>query len=147
MDADFEGTKKLCEAVIKKLGLDPQAALAKDSAEQVSWTLKRGSASVLVTVVHRAEQKKTFFRVASPVLTLPSDAAKQNALFKRALELNANGLVNSAFGLVGDRLVAVSERPTEGLDEGEVEQIIRHLSAVSDTYDDRLMKEFGGTKS
>jgi len=41
----------------------------------------------------------------------------------------------------------VSERPAEGLDPNEVEQMIRHLSAVADTYDDRLVKEFGGKRA
>lgn len=146
MDSDFENAKNLAEAVIKKLGLDPAAATAKNTPDQASYTLKRGSAAVLITVVHREEQKTTFFRVASPLMTLPEDTTKHLALFKRLLELNANGLVNSAFGVVGDRVVAVSERPAAGLDEHEVEQIIRHLSAVADTYDDRLTKEFGGEK-
>jgi hypothetical protein len=55
-------------------------------------------------------------------------------------------MANAAFGLLGERIVAVSERPTVGLDEGEVEQMIRHLAAVADTFDDRLEKEFGTTK-
>ena len=68
-------------------------------------------------------------------------------LLKRLLELNAGGLANAAFGIIGDRVVAVSERPAEGLDASEIEQMIRHLSAVADTYDDRLVKEFGGKRA
>jgi hypothetical protein len=41
----------------------------------------------------------------------------------------------------------VSERPAEGLDESECEQIVRHLAAVADTYDDKLVKEFGGARA
>jgi hypothetical protein len=40
----------------------------------------------------------------------------------------------------------VSERPAPGLGAEEVEQSIRHLAAVADTFDDRLAKDFGGTK-
>ena len=44
--------------------------------DQASCTLMRGSASVLVTVVHRAEQNAVFLRVASPVMTpAPASAA------------------------------------------------------------------------
>ena len=32
-------------------------------------------------------------------------------------------------------------------DKEEAEQIVRHLAAVADTYDDRLVKEFGGTRA
>jgi hypothetical protein len=48
---------------------------------------------------------------------------------------------------MGDRVVAVSERPAADLDAGEVEQSVKHLSAVSDTFDDRFAKEFGATKT
>ena len=36
------------------------------------------------------------------------------------------------------------DEPAAGLDAEEVEQMIRHLGAVADTYDDRLAQEFGG---
>jgi hypothetical protein len=147
LDQDFENAKKLVEATIKKLGLDPASTRAAGSEAQAAWTLKRGSASVLVTVTHHAEEKTTYLRVASPVVTLPKDAGKHGAMLRRLLELNASGLANAAFGLMGDRVVAVSERPARGLGAEEVEQTVKHLSAVADTFDDRLEKEFGATKA
>ena len=146
MDIEFENAKKLVEDTITKLGLDPASTRGPSSDSQAAWTLKRGSASVLVTVtIH--EKDETFLRVASPVVTLPVDKAQHAALFRRLLEMNAGGLANAAFGLVGDRVVAVSERPAEGLGASEVEQTVRHLAAVADTFDDRLEKEFGATKA
>ena len=146
METDFESAKKLVEATIAKLGLDPATTRGPSSDSQAAWTLKRGSASVLITVtIH--EKDETFLRVASPVVTVPADKAQHGALFRRLLEINAGGLANAAFGLVGDRVVTVSERPTEGLGAEEVEQIVRHLAAVADTFDDRLEKEFGATKA
>jgi hypothetical protein len=148
VEKDFENAKTLVIATIRKIGLDPDTTRAPGESDVVaSWTLKRGSASVLVTVVRHEEQKATFLRVASPVVTLPADAQKQVAIMRRLLELNAAGLANAAFGLIGDRVVAVSERPAAGLDAGEVEQMVTHLSAVADTFDDRLAKEFGATKA
>jgi len=141
----FGKTKDTVEATLKKLGLDPKQAMVKASDDVASYTLQRGSASVLVTVVHRPEQKTVFLRVASPVLVPAED--KREALYKRLLELNAAGLANASFGLLHDKVVAISERPAENLDPGEVEQMIRHLSAVADTYDDRLVKEFGGKRA
>jgi len=143
---DFIRTKQLVERVIAKLGLSPEKSKVADGADQVSWTLLRGSAHVLVTVAHRPEQKGTFFRVAAPVLIVATDRPVE-PLFRRLLELNAGGLVNASFGLIGDKVVAVSERPVAGLDENEVEQIVRQLSAVADTYDDRLVTEFGGVRA
>jgi hypothetical protein len=147
LDTDFENARKLVEATIRKLGLDPAGCRAHQNDTQEAWTLKRGSASVLVTVTHHPDEKKTYLRVASPVVTLPAGVDKHPALFRRLLELNAGGLANAAFGLTGDRVVAVSERPAQGLGSEEVEQTIRHLAAVADTFDDRLEKEFGATKA
>jgi len=141
----FSKTKETVEATLKKLGLDPKQAAVKDTEDQATYTMLRGSAAVLVTVVHRVEQKAVFLRVASPVF-IPAEGNRE-ALYKRLLELNASGLANAAFGLMGDKVVAVSERPAENLDPGEVEQMVRHLSAVADTYDDRLVKEFGGKRA
>ena len=148
MDSEFENAKTLVEATIRKLGLDPAATrTASAGIGQAAWTLKRGSASVLVAVTRHEGEGKSYLRVASPVVTLSADAARHQALFRKLLELNAAGLANAAFGLIGDRVVAVSERPVAGLDEGEVEQTVRHLAAVADTFDDRLAKDFGCTRA
>ncbi len=147
MDTDFEKAKELVEATISKIGLDPattRAPCASDS--QAAWALKRGSASVLVTVTDHESEGIATIRIVSPVVTLPS-GPNQAALLRRLLELNAGGLVNAAFGLVADRVVAVSERPILGLDAAEVEQLVRHLAAVADTFDDRFQKEFGAAKA
>jgi hypothetical protein len=115
--------------------------------DQASWTLQRGSAAILITLATRkidaAGKECVFLRVISPVMTLP-EPAKREALYKHLLELNAQGLSNAAFGLVGHRVVAVSERPTEDMQVAEVTQMVRHLAALADTYDDRLVKAFGG---
>jgi hypothetical protein len=139
-------TRAIVEAAITKLGLDPKKSLVGESTDQVSWTLARGSANVLITVVHRPEQKNVFFRVAAPVMT-PDPSKPKEALFQRLLEMNAGGLANASFGWLGDKVVTVSERPAEGLDENEADQMIRHLSAVADTFDDRLVSEFGGKRA
>jgi hypothetical protein len=148
VNTDFEKAKELVEATIQKLGLDPTVCRTQAVNDaQAGWTLKRGSASVLVTVTHHEHEDVSYLRVVSPVVTLPAEPSNQVALFRRVLELNAGGLANAAFGLVGDRVVAVSERPAADLDASEVEQIVRHLAAVADTFDDRLEKEFGASKA
>ncbi len=155
MDELFAVTKGLVEGAIKRFGVDAEGVRAKDEergprdperVETASWTLTRGSAFVLVSVVKRPEQKAVFLRIVSPIMTLP-DPDRHLALFHRLLELNANGLVNACFGLLGERVVVVSERPAAGLDANEVEQVIKHTSAVADTYDDRLVAEFGGKRA
>jgi CelD/BcsL family acetyltransferase involved in cellulose biosynthesis len=143
---DFDHARGIVEATIRKLGIDPSAATAKTAPDTCSWTFQRGSAAILVNLTRRKEDDKLYLRVISPVMTLPGPEARQ-PLYVRLLELNGKGLANCAFGLVGDRVVVVSERPAEGLDESECEQIVHHLAAVADTYDDKLVKEFGGARA
>jgi hypothetical protein len=147
VDDDFEKAKDLVEGAIRALGLDPSATRAEGSDAHATWTLKRGSASVLVSVSKQTQEHATYLRVASPLVTLPADSSKHLAMCRKLLELNAAGLANAAFALAGDRVVAVSERPASGLDAREVEQMVRHLAAVADTFDDRLAREFGATKA
>jgi hypothetical protein len=139
-------TRGLIEKVVTGLGVDPKVALAKEDATTVTWTLLRGSASIVITLAARkggpAGEMRTFLRVVSPVLTL-KDGVAHEPLFLHLLELNAAGLSNAAFGVIDKRVVAVTERPTEDLSGDEVDQMIRHLAAVADTYDNRLMTEFG----
>ena len=61
----------------------------------------------------------------------------------RLLELNARTMRNASFGLLNDGVVIVSERPVEGLDANEVEQILKHVGALADHYDDEFIKEYG----
>jgi len=143
---DFAAAKSLVDGALKKLGMDPDAVRGKDAPDVASWTIKRGSAQILVGLARREPNRAVFLRVVSPVITLP-EAGKREPLYVRLLELNANGLGNCSFGIVGERVVALSERPTEGLDAGEVEQIVRQVAAVADTYDDRLVQEFGGRRA
>jgi hypothetical protein len=143
---DFATAKALVENALKEIGVDPDGVRAKDAPDVASWTLKRGSAQILVGLARREPLKAVFLRVVSPVIAVP-EAGKREALFVHLLELNANGLGNCAFGIVGERIVALSERPAEGMDAGEVEQIVRQVAAVADTYDDRLAQEFGGKRA
>jgi hypothetical protein len=149
---DFAGARALVEEAIQALGVSPTSALANQSLDKegqghASWTLQRGSAAILITLAARQVgtpgKQSVFLRVISPVMTLP-EPARREALYKHLLELNAQGLANAAFGLVNERVVAVSERPTKDLQSEEVSQMVRHLAAVADTYDDRLVKAFGG---
>jgi len=146
VDDLFKGCKELVESTLKKLGLDPEASRAKSDDTHATYTFGRGSAHVMVGVLKRVEQKAVFLRVAAPVMT-PPEGERQHALFERLLELNGAGLANCAFALIDGRVVVVSERPAPGLDAAEVEQILKHLSAVADTYDDRLVEEFGGKRA
>ncbi len=131
----------LVEGVLQKLGVDPAASRVTATDDRHSYSLKRGSARLLVSISNRDE--RAYFRVAALIIELPAPE-RHEALFRRLLELNAGGLVNAAFALDADRVILVSERPAADLDADEIEQTIRHVAAVADTFDDRLAHEFGG---
>jgi len=147
--SSLEATRALVEQAIRGFGLDPQKVLAKSDTDEASWTFRRGSANVVVSVA-KLSDGTWCLRVAAPVVVPPGDAAKRAALYEHLLTLNGSGLSNAAFALLpgGEtKVIVVSQRPTEGLGESEVDQMIRHLSAVADTYDDRLVEEFGGKRA
>jgi type III secretion system-like peptide-binding chaperone len=143
LETAFLSAKALIEKVIEGLGVDPAKVRAKSTGDEANWTLQRGSAAILVTAVLRKEDGGVYLRVISPIMTLP-EASKREGLFRRLLELNGAGLGDAAFGVLNERVVAVSERPAAGLDAAELNHMIRHLAAVADTYDNRLVKDFGG---
>ncbi len=131
----------LIEVAVAELGVDPVAARVTSTEGRHSYSLKRGSARLVVSVSCR--DGHLYFRVAAVVLELPAPERRE-ALFRRLLELNAGGLANAAFALDAESVILVSERPTAMLDGEEIAQTIRHVAAVADTFDDRLAREFGG---
>jgi hypothetical protein len=146
VQAQFDGARKLVEDVLGGLGLDPANVRSKQTENLVTWGIQRGSAAILVSVFKNDRGDAAFLSAVSPVMSLPADD-RLPGLFRRLLELNGQGLVNAAFGIVGQRVVVKSERPAAWLEAAEVEQILVQLSAVADTYDDRLVREFGGERA
>lgn len=136
--------RSLLESVVRKLGLDPKKVERSSDDQHVTFAVKRGSANVVIST--GSANGARYVRVAAPVLVPPDDADKRAALYQRLLELNAAGLSNAAFGLLDGRVIVVSERPAVALQEVEVEQMVRHLAAVADTFDDKLVAEFGGVR-
>lgn len=142
------GTRPLVEEALRKLGLSGDLCRARqtkneDGHHQTSWTLKRGSAAILVSLVLR--EAEVVLRVLSPVMKPPPD--RQAELFAHLLDLNAAGLGPCSFGRVGELVVLVSERPAHDLSALEVEHVVRHLAAVADTFDDKLVASYGGTRA
>jgi hypothetical protein len=145
VDEVFRSTLGIVERAIASFGVDPNGARVDGGDAHAAYSLMRGSALTLVSVLRRDEE--VVVRVACPVMTLPDELTRP-ALFQRLLELNAGAVVGSAaFALSGERVVVVSERPAAGLDDREAAHMIARASAVADTFDDRLVREFGGKRA
>lgn len=136
----FQDASGIVEKVLSGLGLDAVASKVRDEAGSRAWGMARGSAQVLLIVSQT--DAGTWIRIVAPVVKLPAESARL-AFFARLLELNAKSMRNAAFGVMNDGVVVVSERPAEGLDAGELEQMLRHVGAVADHYDDLFIKEYG----
>jgi hypothetical protein len=140
MADSFEAAVSLVEGVMKKLGLDPATAKVRAEAGSAAWGVQRGSAQVLLVVDHG--ERGNVFRVIAPVVKAPA-ADRQAEIYGHLLALNAKSMRNAAFGVLNDLVVVVSERPTEGLDPSEAEQILKHVGTMADHFDDELEKKFG----
>ncbi|MBI2391765.1 MAG: YbjN domain-containing protein [Deltaproteobacteria bacterium] len=143
MSDRFQEASATIETVLRKLGLDPHASKVRDEPGTRAWGLLRGSAQVLLMV--NESEGVTWVRVIAPVVKLPVEHQRLG-FFTRLLELNARAMRNASFGLLNDGVVVVSERPAEGLDANEVEQILKHVGAVADHYDDLFIAEYGVTR-
>ena len=141
--AGYQQASSTVESVLRKLGLDPATSKVRDEDGTRAWGLLRGSAQVLLQVSQT--DQGTWLRVIAPVVKLPKSDARP-AFFERLLELNARSMRNASFGVLNDGVVIVSERPTDGLDANEVEQILKHVGALADHYDDLFIKEYGVTR-
>ena len=143
LGASWEGFA--LEESIRRLGLDPATARLPGDAKTIAFSLRRGSARVVVAVHDTAAGGA--LRVVAPVVRIPADAASATGLYRRILELNGRELHGAAFGIFGDDVVAILERTLVDLDASEVEAAIRGVGAIADKWDDTLAKEFGTKRS
>ncbi|MBL8603923.1 MAG: YbjN domain-containing protein [Myxococcales bacterium] len=143
---EFERAVGLIEKTIRQLGVDPEAVkLDPPGGIGRGWSLMRGSAAVAVFLRNPREgEDAPQLRVVAPIVKI--DAAQEAALFRRLLELNAQGMGPLAFGLLHDRVVVLAERRSTDLEPAEVEHLIQRVGAVADHYDDQLIARFGGQR-
>jgi len=144
-EANLHSTVALIEEVLDELGYKPPSKyavkLGGDSAPLHAWQVHKGSASVVVALVSRADF--THLRISAVVMTLDNRVAR-GALYAHLLELNA-GLCGNAFALEGDRVLLVAERSTLDIDRSEILDLVRRVTLNADNHDDALVAAFGGT--
>ncbi len=126
------------EQLLLNLGLDPAQA-RMSTQEGYGWSFRRGSAIIEVYITQNAGVG--YLQVLSPILHLPAQGLLP--LYRRLLELNLQ-LTNAAFGVYLDVVYVFSERPLDGLDAVEANNIINLVAQYADDQDDKLVEEFGG---
>jgi len=141
-EANVARAVSLVEQTIAALGVDPSVARVKTADGSHGFSLKRGSASILVAICPSLEgASEGTLRVIAPVIHLPAPA-RHAALFRWLLEANAKELVGQAFAVLGEEVVLVSERSLRDLDASEVEHVVRAVGRAADRFDDLLAKEY-----
>lgn len=144
-ESELERAGELVEQTIEALGVDPAAARLAGTARR--WSLRRGSASILIALSEPTEHApEGTIRVVAPVVRLPAED-RQPKLFRHLLEANASEIPGAAFAIRGDDVVLVAERSVRDLDASEVDAMVRTVGREADRYDDALAEEFGTTRS
>jgi hypothetical protein len=101
------------------------------------WWLDEGSAQVYVFV--QEADAGPVIRVNSPIVHFPSD--NREAFFRRLLELNCE-LNMCCLCTYGEVVIVSGQRPTRGLDQEELDSLIKTVASVADEFDDKLAQEF-----
>lgn len=143
-ESDYQHAVSFVEATVRALGLDPSQCRVKVPGAGDAFSLRRGSASMLVTLQQgKRPGDEATIRIVAPVVMVPADAAKEHAMLRKLMHANVKDVTGAAFGLLDGQVVLVTERSVKDLDASEVEQTIRSLGRVADRFDDTLAAEFG----
>jgi hypothetical protein len=125
------------EQMLSKVGVDPVEARL-NTVEGFGWNFRRGSAVIEVYVSQQGN--RGFFQVLAPIVHIPP--SNLLPLYRHLLELNLQ-LTNASIGVYLDVVYVFNERPLEGLDPVEADNIIKLVAGYADELDNQIADEFG----
>ena len=127
----------MVETYFRNRGIQPnEAELAGN--EGTGWWLTEGSAKVYIFV--QDSPNGAVLRITSPLVFLP-DRNREN-FYRRLLDINTN-LTSCALSTHNDIVLIVSQRPTVGMTQEELDELVWNTAYVADLLDDKLSEEFG----
>jgi hypothetical protein len=129
----------MVETYFKHRGLNPEEFKLQGSPEN-GWWIHEGSAEVYIVVQSGNEEIGTVLRISSPLVYLPKNNHEQ--LYRHLLELN-NNLSSCALSIYNDLVLVVSQRPTLGLSQEEMDELVWNAAYVADLLDNKLAEQFG----
>jgi hypothetical protein len=141
-ESNLASTVAMVEAALRELGHVVDRARIASPGAQRAWRFVNGSAEVAITIFEC--DGGWHLRVAAAVLTM-DDQVDALALYHRLLVLNGETIVGAAFAVRGPHVILHCERSTRDLDQSEVDDMLRRVQTYADTWDDKLVAEFGGT--
>ncbi len=129
--------KSMVEAYFTRRSLDPHEHELKDSAG-LGWWLIEGSAKVYIYVQDEAQGAS--LRITSPIVDIPE--RNKEGFYRHLLDLNGT-LSSCALSTHENIVLVVAQRPTFGLVQEELDDLVWHVAYVADLLDNKLADEFG----
>lgn len=135
--------KEMVEQYFQHRGLRSDDHVLGD-AGGMGWWLMEGSARVYILVQESPKdsrgQSNTLLRITAPLVFVPEVGKEQ--FYRRLLDLNGN-LSLCALSTHDNVVLVVAQRPTTGLDQEELDDLVWHVAYVADLLDNKLAEEFG----
>lgn len=129
-DPTPEEARALIDEILAGYGLDPAA-----QTNHQGWRrLTLGSAQGVIGVVERRPGEH-YLVVLAPIMRVPDGSEILNGLHKLLLELNHDSTRSARFSLHDNVIYVGLTRSIRGLDAIEVDEAIRSVMSVADSYD------------
>lgn len=132
-----EEAVSMVESYFRRRGLNLNDHQLRGS-EGFGWWLTEGSAKVYVFVQDSANG--AVLRITSPLVYLPS--GNNEPIYRKLLDLNCN-LSSCALATHDQIVLVVAQRPTLGLVQEELDELVWNVAYVADLLDNKLADEFG----
>lgn len=129
---------QMVETYFRHRGLDPNQ-FKLPSAGEFGWWIKEGSAQVYIIVQEGNEELRSILRISSPLVYIPETNKEQ--FYRHLLELNSD-LSSCALSVYNDLVLVVSQRPTIGLSQEEMDELVWNAAYVADLLDNKLATNF-----
>ena len=141
MSALYQNYIPVVEQAIQQLGVPIEQAR---TAQNNHWRLKRNSADILIYLKEThtiTKERKGLLLIISPVVKLPEDTPTRCTLLEELLSANhemsiANFSIRDGFAYIK------ATRFVDGMDVGEVTNLLNVQSASADYFDDILQNKY-----
>jgi hypothetical protein len=108
-----------------------------EGSEGCGWWLMEGSAKIYIFV--QEGSNGALIRITSPLVYIPSTNLEK--FYRHLLDLNTN-LTNCALSTHENVVLLVAQRPTVGLVQAELEDLVWNVAYVADLLDNKLADQF-----
>jgi len=119
-------------------GLSPDKHKIAD-ADDFGYWLTEGSAKIYIFVQESSQD--AVLRITSPLVYLPEENSKLQAFYRHLLDLNSS-MSNCALATHENLVLIVAQRPTRGLTQDELDNLLWHIAYVADMFDNQLAEQY-----